>query len=242
MNNKLNIGCFLWPLIICFNIHNLFVFVIKVLISEKKNGMVKKMKRVERAESRIVTKKCPDCEQQCPVAIRACTNCGYSFSKTRPAQSKTPTKTRNAGSSNSGFKTAKESKNSKASTTSSSTSSTPTETDSNLDKVGRRFRTKRMRPDYFNSLELEYASRTFRQRKPKEDKELKGKKKRGRPKGTTGIPRRPREEKKKEEEDVKALPELDDMYVNFSPEKLQQFSFILDEINFKLTSTMFKPM
>ncbi|XP_013074556.2 UPF0547 protein C16orf87 homolog [Biomphalaria glabrata] len=199
--------------------------------------MVKKMKRVERTESRIVTKKCPDCEQQCPVAIRACTNCSYSFSKTRSAPNKTANKTRNA-CTNQGVKA---SKDSKASTASSSTSSTPTETDS-LDKVGRRFRTKRMRPDYFNSLELEYASRTFRQRKTREEKELKGKKKRGRPKGTTGIPRRPREEKKKEEEDVKVLPELDDIYINFTPERLQQFSFILDEINFKMTCTMFRPL
>ncbi|XP_059155872.1 UPF0547 protein C16orf87 homolog [Physella acuta] len=203
--------------------------------------MVKKMKRVERSESRTVAKKCPECEQQCPVAIRACTNCGYTFSKTRP-QSRAQSKSRNASTSSTSHKSTKELKESKGSTTPSSTASTPPETDSNIEKVGRRFRTKRMRPDYFNSLELEYASRTFRQRKPKEDKDLKGKKKRGRPKGTTGIPRRPREEKKKEEEEPKPLPELDDVYVNFSQERLQQFSIILDEINFKMTSTMFKPV
>ncbi|CAL1530861.1 unnamed protein product [Lymnaea stagnalis] len=214
--------------------------------------MVKKMKRVERSEARTVSKKCPDCDHQCPVAVKACTNCGYSFTKTRP-QSRSQTKQqRNAtNSSSTTVRTSKETRESKglqiltikrASTASSSTSSTPPEADPNLDKVGRRFRTKRMRPDYFNSLELEYASRTFRQRKPKEEKELKGKKKRGRPKGTTGIPRKPREEKKKEEDEPKPLPELDDVYVNFSPERLQQFSFILDEINFKMTSTMFKPV
>ncbi|CAG5115464.1 unnamed protein product [Candidula unifasciata] len=190
------------------------------------------MKRLERSESRTVTKKCPDCDQQCPVALRAC-NCGYSFTKTRPNR----TRTASAAAKNAAASSATTSK------ASTSASSSPPESETNLDKVGRRFRTKRMRPDYFNSLELEYASRTFRQRKPKpEEKEHKGKKKRGRPKGTTGVPRKPREEKKKEEEEPKPLPELDDLYANFSPERLQQFSFILDELNFKMSTQIFKPV
>uniref|UniRef100_A0A0B7AIH1 Uncharacterized protein n=1 Tax=Arion vulgaris TaxID=1028688 RepID=A0A0B7AIH1_9EUPU len=189
------------------------------------------MKRVERAETRTVTKKCPDCDQHCPVALRAC-NCGYSFTKTRPNRTASAA-ARNAAATSSST--------SRASTT--STASFPPDSETNLDKVGRRFRTKRMRPDYFNSLELEYASRTFRQRKPKpEEKDIKAKKKRGRPKGTTGAPRKPKEEKKKEEEEAKPLPELDDTYANFSQERLQQFSFILDELNFKMSTQIFNPV
>ncbi|GFR90680.1 UPF0547 protein C16orf87 homolog-like Protein [Elysia marginata] len=190
--------------------------------------MVKKMKRLERQESRTVAKKCPDCEQQCAIALRSCTNCNYSFTKTRPHRAQN--KPRSAA-------VAAAAKVSKASTSAGAS----TEPDANLDKVGRRFRTKRMRPDFFNSLELDYASRTFRQRKPKpEDKDLKGKKKRGRPKGSANVSRKPKEEKKKEEEEP--LPELDDLYANFSQERLQQFSFILDELNCKMAYTMFKPL
>lgn len=188
------------------------------------------MKRVERSESRTVVKKCPECDQQCPVALRAC-NCGYSFTKTRPTRTKVKQQQ------------LQQQQNAAAKSAKASTSTAAADSESNLDKVGRRFRTKRMRPDYFNSLELEYASRSFRARKPKqEEKELKRKKKRGRPKGSTGIPRKPKEEKKKEEEEAKVLPELDDLYANFSQEKLQQFSFILDELNFKMSSQIFKPL
>ncbi|KAK3777040.1 hypothetical protein RRG08_008892 [Elysia crispata] len=190
--------------------------------------MVKKMKRLERQESRTVSKKCPDCDQQCAIALRSCTNCNYSFTKTRPHRAQT--KQRSAA-------IAAAAKVSKASTSTSAAVSI--EPDANLDKVGRRFRTKRMRPDFFNSLELDYASRTFRQRKPTEEKDLKGKKKRGRPKGSATVTRKPKEEKKKEEEEP--LPELDDLYANFSQERLQQFSYILDELNCKMAFTMFKP-
>jgi len=43
--------------------------------------------------------------------------------------------------------------------------STSAEGGEGTDKSGRRCRTKRMRPDFFNSLELEYASKAFRNRK-----------------------------------------------------------------------------
>jgi len=186
--------------------------------------MVKKMKRAEggpepRTEPRcFVRKTCPQCEKSCPVALRAC-QCGYSFIKTKTLKAK-------------GGKVKKGKKGAKGGV-------------EDLDKEGRRFRTKRMRPDYFNSLELEYASKTYRPRKPKEgEQEGNKKKKRGRPKGSTGIPRRTKEKKMKDEEAAasKNSPELEDLYANFPPERLQQFSYILDELNFKMSSQIFKPL
>lgn len=172
--------------------------------------------KIKKIEKNVVKKTCPECEKFCPVALRLCA-CGYTFCKVKPTKIKSGLAGPKLGKAG---------------------SSTQLEPDSGLDKVGRRFRTKRMRPDYFNSLELEYASKTFRTRKPKPEEEVQ-KKKRGRPKGSTGIPRKTKE--KKDEEAPKPLPELDDMYANFNQEKLQQFSWILDELNFKMSSTAFKP-
>jgi len=189
------------------------------------------MKRVEKSEKSVGVKKpCPQCDQMCPVALREC-KCGFNFTKTKSLKTKGG-KVKKKGQ--------KPSQNAAAKGMKASTSAASTSDDGSLDKVGRRFRTKRMRPDFFNSLELEYASKTFRTRKPKQsEKELKRKKKRGRPKGSTGIPRKTKEKK---EEEVKPLPELDDLYANFSQDRLQQFSFILDELNSKMSLTMFKPL
>ncbi|KAK6186874.1 hypothetical protein SNE40_006137 [Patella caerulea] len=160
---------------------------------------------------RTVVKKCPICGQQIPVACRYC-SCGHQFT----------TRVR----------------------TSSSTSSLPDEREcdqgSNESSEGKRrrtVRTKRVRPDFFNSLDLEYSSRQLKPKKSKEEEES-PKKKRGRPKGSvnkakTSEPTTPVAENSK--------PVEEDVFSGVSQDKLNTYNIILSELNRKIFSQTFKP-
>ncbi|KAK7097006.1 UPF0547 protein C16orf87 homolog [Littorina saxatilis] len=151
---------------------------------------------------RTVTKKCPTCSQECPVARKSC-QCGYHF----------PTRTRNVQP--------------KAEQSTSPKAEDPELTESKR----RRFRTKRMRPDFFNPLDMEYSSR-------RKVKVPEVKKKRGRPKGSLNKPNKPKPELER-----KPTPTLEDenMFANLPSEKMLQFNIILQELNHKFVRQNFKP-
>ncbi|PVD34611.1 hypothetical protein C0Q70_05887 [Pomacea canaliculata] len=131
---------------------------------------------------RTVTKKCPKCTQECPVARKSCT-CGYQF----------PTRTRNVQSK------------------ALSEAATKAEDPELIETKRRRFRTKRMRPDFFNPLDVEYSSR----RRSRSTSEVK--RKRGRPKGSINKP------KPEPEPKPTPPPEDDNLFGNVPPEKMLHF-------------------
>ncbi|ESO85965.1 hypothetical protein LOTGIDRAFT_235567 [Lottia gigantea] len=168
---------------------------------------------------RTVVKKCPICGQQIPVACRYC-SCGHQFtSRVR---------------------------------SSSSTSSIPDEREADQstsqteegDKRRRTVRTKRVKPDFFNSLELDYSSR---QMKHKKVKEIETKKKgRGRPKGSVNKPKTPDTTNPPTPliptEPVPKPPVEEDVFSGVSLEKLRTYDIILSELNRKMmTTSAFNP-
>ncbi|XP_076446074.1 uncharacterized protein LOC143283709 [Babylonia areolata] len=163
---------------------------------------------------RTVTKKCPTCSRECPVARKSC-ECGLQFgSRTRTVPSRT-----------------------ERVVTPKVTAEDPELTESKR----RRFRTKRMRPDFFNPLDMEYSSR-------RKVKVPEVKKRRGRPKGAVNKPSKPKPSslsKPKPEQESKPTPppeEENNMYANMPSEKMLQFNIILQELNHKFFRQNFKPL
>ncbi|XP_041359498.1 UPF0547 protein C16orf87 homolog [Gigantopelta aegis] len=112
----------------------------------------------------------------------------------------------------------------------------PTEKE-DMPKQTRSVRTKRVRPDFFNPLDIEYTSKRFRTKSESKSESVheSPKKRRGRPKGS--LNRSKSEDKTKE---VKPPPE-EDMFANVPPEKALQYSIVLAELNRKMSIQNFKP-
>ncbi|XP_046347170.1 UPF0547 protein C16orf87 homolog isoform X1 [Haliotis rufescens] len=181
---------------------------------------------VRKKFDRTVVKKCPVCQQQVPVACKGCT-CGHQFPTRGRASSqsqkspdgKTPP---TYGEGNNG--------------------------DGEQEPMRRRtVRTKRVRPDFFNPLELEYSNKKVKKpevSKPEVSKQEVSipepapespKKKRGRPKGS--LNRSKSEEKPKEQRTTQE----EDLFSSLPPEKALQYSVILAELNRKMLTQNFKP-
>ncbi|XP_046347171.1 UPF0547 protein C16orf87 homolog isoform X2 [Haliotis rufescens] len=176
---------------------------------------------VRKKFDRTVVKKCPVCQQQVPVACKGCT-CGHQFPTRGRASSqsqkspdgKTPP---TYGEGNNG--------------------------DGEQEPMRRRtVRTKRVRPDFFNPLELEYSNKKVKKpevSKPEVSKQEPApespKKKRGRPKGS--LNRSKSEEKPKEQRTTQE----EDLFSSLPPEKALQYSVILAELNRKMLTQNFKP-
>ncbi|XP_067663635.1 UPF0547 protein C16orf87 homolog [Haliotis asinina] len=171
---------------------------------------------VRKKFDRTVVKKCPVCQQQVPVACKGC-SCGHQF----------PTRGRASSQSQK----------------SPDGKTAPTNGDGNngngeQEPMRRRtVRTKRVRPDFFNPLELEYSNKKVK--KPEASKPEPGpespKKKRGRPKGS--LNRSKSEEKPKEQR----TSQEEDLFSSLPPEKALQYSVILAELNRKMVTQNFKP-
>ncbi|XP_023218762.1 UPF0547 protein C16orf87 homolog [Centruroides vittatus] len=174
-------------------------------------------------KNKMVTKPCPKCKQQVPVACKACP-CGHVFFVARRAVSIHKIGARR-GSDEGG------------------------EGDREI-KRRRTERIRRERPNYFNALQIENQLKSF-QRKSRQrtgnstsssanDLEGEGSnseeggtvasKKRGRPKGSKGL----------DKGDIKSVEKEEDMFANISAEKALQYSVILAEINRKFCAQQFK--
>ncbi|XP_071087251.1 UPF0547 protein C16orf87 homolog isoform X2 [Haliotis cracherodii] len=176
---------------------------------------------VRKKFDRTVVKKCPVCQQQVPVACKGCT-CGHQF----------PTRGRAASQS-------QKSPDGKTPPTYGEGNNG----DGEQEPMRRRtVRTKRVRPDFFNPLELEYSNKKVKKpevSKPEVSKQEPApespKKKRGRPKGS--LNRSKSEEKPKEQRTTQE----EDLFSSLPPEKALQYSVILAELNRKMLTQNFKP-
>lgn len=158
--------------------------------------------------TRTVTKPCPECDQQIPVACKTCP-CGYQFPSKR-------------------------------------TSATPQKEAIPVEKKRRRMseRTKRERPDYFNSLELELPRRrrtvSSSSRVPvTSSSNSSGKRGRGRPKGS---PNKPKEESPQPGANQTETDKEENVYETLTAEKALQYSVILAELNRKFGAQNFRPL
>ncbi|GJQ67733.1 hypothetical protein Trydic_g21063 [Trypoxylus dichotomus] len=134
----------------------------------------------------MIAKGCPKCDQQVPVACKAC-RCGYSFFNAR--------------------------RNSKVL--------------AHGDDRRRTQRVRREKPDYYDSLEYDKQVKKTRSRNSECDNDDDTSKK------DMNKPKRKKVKKEEEEED--------DVVVNLSPEKQQQCSLILEELNRKMQLVTWKP-
>ncbi|XP_072024579.1 uncharacterized protein [Amphiura filiformis] len=179
----------------------------------------------------MVHKSCPDCDQQVPVACKAC-YCGFRFFEKKKS-------TDNVSPSN---KTSPNNKTSGAEVhTKSQISSDNIIGGSSATKSRRTSRTKRERPDYYSASEYENQIRRLSRASVSSEKGAVGvelpspRKKRGRPRKHGNTARRSTLKKEAEKPQEERVEEKDvDVYANIPPDEAFVYMVVLADINRKL--------
>ncbi|XP_066942525.1 UPF0547 protein C16orf87 homolog isoform X5 [Macrobrachium rosenbergii] len=171
--------------------------------------------------SKAVSKKCPDCKKQVPVASKLCTSCSHQFfEERRKSTASNPSEaedsedlslrdmkpTRGVGAGNGSEIMALASGKDLASAP---------------EGKRRSERVKREKPNFYDALEYENQ---MRKDDDDDDEPLKEKKKKKKKKNNNNNG-----EKKKEEEEID-----EDIMAGITPEKEKQYAIVLSDINFKL--------